>query len=99
MATEGKPPEATRGSTTAEASATPLTASQPPAKGPHRWSNLLDQLSAVAGVVAPTTVLTALLYYYGYVATYARFAYFGVDLATLRLPTQELVLRSVAVLY
>jgi hypothetical protein len=40
-----------------------------------------------------------LLYYYGYVATYARFGYFGVDVATLRLSTQDLVLKSVAVLY
>jgi hypothetical protein len=64
-----------------------------------RWGSLLEQLSTVAGVLAPTTVITALLYYYGYVATYARFGYFGVDLATLRLSTQDLVLKSVAVLY
>ena len=70
-----------------------------PDPAPSRWGSLLDQLSTIAGIVAPTTVVTALLYYYGYVATYARFGYFGVDLATLRLPTQELVLRSVAVLY
>lgn len=71
----------------------------PPVQAPSRWGGLLEHLSTIAGVVAPTTVLTALLYYYGYVATYARYDYFGVDLATLRLPTQDLVLRSVAVLY
>lgn len=71
----------------------------PPDRSPGRWSTLIEQLSAVAGVIAPTTVLTALLYYYGYVATYAFFDYFGVDVAVLRLPTQDLVLRSVAVLY
>lgn len=68
-------------------------------QAPGRWEQVLSQLSAVAGVIAPTTVLTALLYYYGYVATYARFDYFGIDLATLRLSTQELVMRSAAVLY
>jgi hypothetical protein len=79
--------------------AAPSAAAPATAADPGRWGGLLEQLSTVAGVVAPTTVVTALLYYYGYVATYARFAYFGVDLATLRLPTQDLVLRSVAVLY
>jgi hypothetical protein len=80
---------------------TPSSPGEDPApnRSDGRWSGVLEQLSTVAGIVAPTTVLTALLYYYGYVATYARFDYFGVDVAVLRLPTQDLVLRSVAVLY
>ncbi|MGH4001860.1 MAG: hypothetical protein ACRDTJ_30855, partial [Pseudonocardiaceae bacterium] len=60
---------------------------------------IAERLKAVAGVVAPTTLIAALLYYYGYVTTNARFAYFGVDLTTLRMSTQDLAMRSVAALY
>ena len=60
---------------------------------------MLDQLKSLAGVVAPTTVAAALLYYFGYVTTYARFAYFGVDLSTLGLSTQELALRSIGAIF
>lgn len=62
-------------------------------------TTLAERLRAVAGVVAPTTLIAALLYYYGYVTTYTRFAYFGVDLSTLGMSTQDLALRSVAALY
>jgi hypothetical protein len=59
----------------------------------------MDRLRAIAGIVAPSTVIAALMYYFGYVTSYARFAYFGVDLTTLHLSTQELALQSVAALY
>ncbi|MGH3941797.1 MAG: hypothetical protein ACRDTG_24850 [Pseudonocardiaceae bacterium] len=62
-------------------------------------TTLAERLRAIAGVVAPTTLIAALLYYYGYVTTYTHFAYFGVDLSTLRMSTQDLALRSVAALY
>lgn len=60
---------------------------------------LEERLKAAAGIVAPTTVVSALLLYYGYVTTYARLQYFGIDLAMLRLSTQDLVLRSVGALF
>lgn len=60
---------------------------------------LVERLRTVAGVIAPTTLIAALLYYYGYVTTLARFDYFGVDLSTLRMSTQDLALRSVEALY
>lgn len=50
-------------------------------------------------IVAPTTLLTALLLYFGYVATTTEFGYFGITLGTLGLSTQDLVLRSIAALY
>ncbi len=59
----------------------------------ERWVRL------ATGVIAPTTVLTALLFYFGYVATTAEYRYFGITLGTLGLSTQEVVLRSVAALY
>ncbi len=58
-----------------------------------------DRLRSIAGFVAPTTVLAALAYYYGYVTTRAKYSYFGIDLATLRLSNQDLALQSVAAVY
>ena len=58
-----------------------------------------DRLRGVAEVVAPLTLLTALLSYFGYVTSYAQFAYFGIDLTALGMSTPDLVLRSVAALY
>jgi hypothetical protein len=57
------------------------------------------RLERIAGIVAPTTVLTALLFYFGYVATYARYDYFGIDLAVLDLSTSETLLHGAEVLY
>lgn len=41
-------------------------------------SQIRERLGAVANVIAPTTVVTTLLFYFGYVATTARFGHFGV---------------------
>jgi hypothetical protein len=51
-------------------------------------------LEAVGLLVAPTTALTALLYYFGWVRTAAAFGYFGVDQSTLQLSTSDYLLRS-----
>lgn len=59
----------------------------------ERWIRI------ATSVIAPTTVLTALLFYFGYVETTAEYRYFGITLGTLGLTTQDLVLRSVAALY
>jgi hypothetical protein len=59
----------------------------------ERWIRL------ATNVIAPTTVLTALLFYFGYVATTAEYRYFGISLGTLGLGTQDIVLRSIAALY
>ena len=50
-------------------------------------------------IVAPTTVLTALLFYYGWVRTNALFQYFGVDATVLGFTTQDYLLRSSEALY
>ncbi|WP_436763045.1 hypothetical protein [Streptosporangium sp. V21-05] len=42
--------------------------------------------------MAPTTLITALMIYYGYVATRGRFWYFGIDLEAMDLTVQELIL-------
>ncbi|MFD6388755.1 hypothetical protein [Nocardia sp. NPDC060259] len=56
-------------------------------------------IGVVAGVVAPTTVITGLCYYFGFVSARAYFAYFGVDTESFHYSTADYVLRSVSVLY
>lgn len=45
-------------------------------------------------VVAPATLVSTLLFYFGYVSTRAQFGYFGVDVDTLGFSTQEFVMRA-----
>ena len=56
-------------------------------------------MQAVAAVVAPASLLTALLYYFGWIRSYTLFSYFGVDVAVLGFTTQDYLLRSVEPLY
>lgn len=56
-------------------------------------------LKLVTGFVAPTTLVTALAVYFGYVATDAFYEYYGVDAATVRFSTRDYLLRSVGALY
>ncbi|UMP03392.1 hypothetical protein [Amycolatopsis sp. EV170708-02-1] len=66
------------------------------AEPPSPW---LHRLSQFASIAAPTSVAAALLFYFGYVATYARYLYFGVDLTALDLSTTEVVLHGAEALY
>lgn len=52
-------------------------------------------LEALRSVVAPTTLLGALLFYFGWVFTNARSLYFGIDPSTLGLSNQDYLLRSI----
>jgi hypothetical protein len=54
---------------------------------------------SVAQVLGPTSVLTALALYFGYVTLLAQLRYFGLDIDTLDLSTRAIVLRSVSVLF
>lgn len=51
-------------------------------------------LKIVGSVVAPTTVLTALLFYFGLVYSVGYFRYFGVNLTVLDLPVQSYLILS-----
>jgi hypothetical protein len=53
----------------------------------------------VVGVLAPAGVLTALLYYFGYIRVQALFDYFGVDLGTVGLSTTDYLVRSAGPLF
>ena len=56
-------------------------------------------VQVVTAIVAPTTVLTALLFYFGWIRTNALFQYFGVDATVLGFTTQDYLLRSTEALY
>jgi hypothetical protein len=55
---------------------------------------LRSALETVRLVAAPTTLLTGLLFYFGWVFTKARAGYFGVDPSVLGFSTQDYLLRS-----
>lgn len=50
--------------------------------------------SVLGSVVAPATLVSALLFYFGYVSARTQFAYFGVDVDTLGFNTREFVMRA-----
>src|SRR4051794_29903298 len=54
----------------------------------------LSRLRLAVTVLGPITIVTALLYYYGYVTTYAEYAYFGVNVELLNYSSADYVLRS-----
>ncbi|MBF6338507.1 hypothetical protein IU450_21810 [Nocardia abscessus] len=53
----------------------------------------------IGAVVAPTTIITALCYYFGYVYTRKKLAHFGVDCDALGFTSSDYVVGSVSVLY
>lgn len=53
----------------------------------------------IAAVVAPTTLITALAYYFGYRREQAFAGYFGIDPSVLGFSTNDYVLRSVEALF
>jgi hypothetical protein len=53
----------------------------------------------VTRVVAPASLLTAILYYFGYTRERAAFGYFGVDLESLQFSTTDYLVRSVGTIF
>ncbi len=72
---------------------------QPDGTGRPESAGVLSRLRELASFVAPTTVATALLFYFGYVATRSRFEYFGVYLDMTDLSNQNLLLYGLEVVY
>jgi len=54
----------------------------------ERW------VSFAAGIVAPVTLISGLLFYFGYVSARSQYDYFGIDVDTIGLSTQDYVMRS-----
>jgi hypothetical protein len=65
----------------------------------HRAGGVTEWLVLVANFVAPVTVVTSLLLYFGYVGTRARLEYFGVYLDMANLSNLDLVLYGMEVIY
>lgn len=51
-------------------------------------------LSIGASIVAPITAISTLLFYFGYVSTREQYLFFGLDVDTIGLSTQDFVMRS-----
>jgi hypothetical protein len=47
-----------------------------------------------ATIIAPATALSALLFYFGYVSSRSQYEYFGIDVDTVGLGTQDYIMRS-----
>ena len=54
----------------------------------ERW------IRSSATIIAPATALSALLFYFGYVSARSQYEYFGVDVDTIGLGTQDYIMRS-----
>ncbi|RKT55347.1 hypothetical protein [Saccharothrix australiensis] len=66
---------------------------------PDASGSLLDRAQSFAAIAAPTTLVAALLCYFGYVSTLVRYEHFGVDLNALDLSTTELLLLGTEVVF
>jgi hypothetical protein len=74
----------------------PIRLQEPEAGHPagNAASVLATVWSVLGSVVAPATMVGALLFYFGYVSARTQFAYFGVDVDTLGFSTREFVMRA-----
>jgi hypothetical protein len=68
-------------------------------EGAEQETLLERRVRLFTSILAPTTVLTALLFYFGYVTTAAEYGYFGISMGSLDLSYQALLLNSVGALY
>jgi len=71
-------------------------------KGSEKGDEFLSEalksvLKIAAAVLAPTTALAALLYYFGWAYTKAVYKVFGIELSTLNFSNQDYILRSIEV--
>ncbi|HEV7899114.1 MAG TPA: hypothetical protein VGP31_14865 [Planosporangium sp.] len=57
-------------------------------------SQIPHWISSWATVIAPASVLSTLLFYFGYVSSRSQYEYFGIDVDTIGLSTQDYVMRS-----
>jgi hypothetical protein len=73
----------------------PRSSPQPPHPATLDTRGLRAALETVGKAVAPTTLLTALLFYFGWAYTDARALYFGIDSSVLGYSIQDYMLRSV----
>lgn len=58
-----------------------------------------NALQTLGSVIAPTTLLTSLLFYFGWARTRAQAEYLGMDESVFGFSTQDYVLRSISAMY
>jgi hypothetical protein len=63
--------------------------------GQEAGDSLRKALELVGKIVAPTTVLSALLYYFGWARANAIYGYFGIDQSLLGFSTADYLMRSI----
>jgi hypothetical protein len=61
---------------------------------PDEQSQVERWVSFAAKIVAPLSLISALLFYFGYVSARSQYEYFGIDVDTIGLSTQDYVMRS-----
>lgn len=66
---------------------------------PERGLGFEKWMGFLSSFVAPLTLVTALLFYFGYVSTREFFLYFGIDVDIIGLSSQEFVMRSPGALF
>jgi hypothetical protein len=84
------------GTDPAAGTATPAPEPRPDEQAPEPLTSGLPQLVRLLGtVVAPTTLLTSLLFYFGWSHAYYFYDYFGVNSTLLGLTTRDYVQKAV----
>jgi len=63
-------------------------------QSPHEQSRIRELISSASSVIGPAGAATALLFYFGYASSRAQYEYFGLDVDTIGLGTQDFVMRS-----
>jgi uncharacterized membrane protein YidH (DUF202 family) len=71
---------------------------EPTPSAPSPFEQLTRWLAVGSSIIAPATLLTTMLFYFGYVSSRAQFRYFGLDVDTIGLSTNDFVMRSPQVL-
>ena len=66
----------------------------PPEPAQPLVKRLQEVVGSVSSVIAPITLISAILFYFGYVYTTTEYGYFGLDVDTIGLSTQEFIMRS-----
>jgi hypothetical protein len=87
-------PRGPRPSPTPDPDVDPDADALPDAAGADEHTPQRKALALFGAVIAPTTVLTALLFYFGMLHAYWFFQYFGVNYTVLGLTTPDYLLRS-----
>jgi hypothetical protein len=93
-------PDAERAASTTATQGASAAAEQAASPVPEQAASRASQLAKVlGGVVAPSTMITALLYYFGWSHAYWFFNYFGVDSSLLGFTPVDYLMRSVDALF